>query len=415
MPDLITNVLTRQRDAEKMLAVASFVNPEGALEYAGWLSPDVLADGEVRQYWRTLLAEKDTTKAALSVSTDFYIWLSGGISDYPGLNTYTDIPHLADQVAHEHWFAAVASRLSTLAKTVADNDYDRARMVIGEMESSSPKSGESLPDIADTGIEFLASLEADNRIVRSRIGKLDTAIAGWWRSCLTVLCARPRIGKTTLALQVARNATVDNHKVLFSSLEMSRKTLWARAVCGTARIPYRDVLAKRITEAQINDLININNSLIESYDGKLLIDDRPLSTSDLWRLVAREKPDLLIVDHIRLLSDRADNETHRLGSITWNLKKLAKEFDIAVIALAQLNRQLEQRADKQPTLADLRDSGEIEENADMVLGLHRDMVYVESHKERSPAMIEVLKFRDGPSPIKIGLSFDGLGQWFAEE
>ena len=111
-------------------------------------------------------------------------------------------------------------------------------------------------------------------------------------------------------------------------------------------IAYRDVLAKRINAEQRQQVIDVNNTLMELYTGKMVIDDRALSTADLWRLVASEKPDLLIVDHIRLLSDRADNETHRLGAITWNLKKIAKEFDIAVIALAQLNRQLESRGQR---------------------------------------------------------------------
>jgi replicative DNA helicase len=193
---------------------------------------------------------------------------------------------------------------------------------------------------------------------------------------------------------------------------MASRALWARATCGVVRIPYRDILNKSITQDQDKRITEVNTELMDAYSDRLMIDDRAQTTQDLWRKVANIKPDVIVVDHIRLFADRNDKEVKRLGEITWNLKKIAKEFDICVLALAQLNRQLEQRQDRHPTMADLRDSGEIEENADVILGLHRDKIYLEQPKEKTPADLVVMKFRDGPANQLIKLTFDGLGQWF---
>ena len=189
--------------------------------------------------------------------------------------------------------------------------------------------------------------------------------------------------------------------------------LWARATCGVARIPYRDVISRRLDEKTKERLREINVELMEKYGIDLLIDETTgYTTAELWHKLALSRAKVLVVDHIRLFADEGENETRRLGSITWNLKQIAKEFDIPVLALAQLNRQLESRTDKRPALSDLRDSGQIEENADLIFGLHRERLYLEAQTEKSPAELVVMKFRDGPAGFFKKLVFDGLGQWF---
>ena len=152
MPDLITNALNQQRDAERILATAFFINPAEAFEQAGYLAPDIFADNEIRQYWRNFLADKDPAKAAMSVSTDFYIRLSTGSLDYPGINTYYDIPAIANQVAQDHWLAALASKLSPLAAAVADRDRTKVKALITDMANHTPQVIERLPDVADIGM-----------------------------------------------------------------------------------------------------------------------------------------------------------------------------------------------------------------------------------------------------------------------
>jgi replicative DNA helicase len=165
-------------------------------------------------------------------------------------------------------------------------------------------------------------------------------------------------------------------------------------------------------ELQLQQLIKENTKLMETYSDYLWIDDAtPKTTSDIWKIVAAHQPDVLIVDHLRLLADKIkESEVKRLGIITWSLKQIAKEFNLAVIALAQLNRSLESRLEKRPTLADLRDSGEIEENGDIIIGLHRENHDLQAVK--TPCEAIILKFRDGPSDLRIHMEFDGLRQWF---
>ena len=125
------------------------------------------------------------------------------------------------------------------------------------------------------------------------------------------------------------------------------------------------------------------SELMEVYRDNLVIDDRTDHTTDsIWHVVVSEQPDLVIVDHLRLLNDkdRWRSEVKRQGYISQRLKEIAKEFNCHMMVLAQLNRALENRPDKSPTLSDLRDSGEIEENADLVLGLHRPDFYDKDDK-----------------------------------
>lgn len=409
--DMITEIIIRQREAEQMFAAAAFLRPELAIEECGWLEPKSIQDERVRKFWAVLKESGDHTVAALAVGTDYLGELATRDDVFYGYG----ITQYADKVAQEAWFYAVGSRLSKLASALTDGDIEKAQTVIDAISAEMPQAIEQIPSAVDVGLNFIAALEATGEQTIDTRTPLDEATGGLWRSSLSVLCSRPSIGKTALGFQIGRNVAKSGKLALFISLEMGEKALWARAACGVARIPYRDVMARQITTSQKEKITQINADLIEAYGDRLLIDEKSQTTSDLWRKVASAKPDLVVVDHIRLLSDKNESEVRRLGEITWNLKRIAKEFNIHVLALAQLNRQLESRQDKHPTLADLRDSGQIEENADLVLGLHRDREYLEYQMHKSPADLVVLKFRDGPAPQLIKLEFDGLGQWFEKK
>lgn len=412
MTDILTDIIIRKREAEKALASAAFLRPDIALTECGWLSPGDITDERVRKFWTVLLESKDQTVAALAVGTDYLGELAAGAGS-EGIFYGSGVNQHADNVAKEAWFYAVASRLGSLAKALSAGEMERAQAIIGDIDSEAPKAATQIPNSADVGIDFLAGISESNQTIMTGT-KLDQSAGGLWRSTLSILCARPSIGKTALGFQIARNIAASGNKVIFASMEMGRRALWARAACGVARIAYRDILAKRVSDAKLAHLTRCNTELIDKYGDNLLIDDKPQSTSDLWRKVASANPDVVVVDHIRLFLDHGDNETRRLGEITWNMKQIAKEFNIHVMGLAQLNRQLESRQDKRPTLSDLRDSGQIEENADFVMGLHRERTFVEKPTEKSPAELVILKFRDGPADILLRLTFDGLGQWFED-
>jgi len=412
MADMIAEILIRKREAERVFATAAFNRPEQALAHCKWLKPEQINDTQVRQFWTSLLDTEDPIAAATSVDYDYLAQMAAG--KYSGIDYYSSgIDQLADKIAIEHWFFVVGSRLSGLAMALKASDMAQAQAILAEIASDKPKATDQIPDTADIGLDFVASIDEEQRTICTGM-KFDQALGGLWRGILTVLCARPSVGKTALALQLARNIAQAEHKVLFASLEMGQRELWARAVCGSTRIDYRDVVARRLSDIQKRTLIDKNTELIDLYYNRLFIDDQPQSTAEIWRKCDSIKPDMLVVDHLRLLSDPGDNETQRLGMMTWELKKIAREFDIAVLCLAQLNRQLENRQDKEPMLSDLRDSGQIEENADIVIGLHRDRDYLDKPVTKSPARARVLKFRSGPSNQVMNWMFDGPGQWFED-
>ena len=408
MSDMLAEIIMRQREAEEMFAAAAFLRPRMAVEECGWLEPKMIQDERVRKFWAVLRENGDPTVAALAVGTDYLGELATREDVFYGYG----VNQYADKVAQEAWFYAVGSRLSKLARALTEGDAEIAQAIINGISAEIPQVIEQIPSAVDVGLDFIASLRNTADQTFETMTPLDEATGGLWRSTLSVLCARPAIGKSAFGWQIARNVAKSGKRVLFVSLEMGQKALWARAACGVAKIPYRDVMARKISEEQITEIERITTDLMNAYSEDLLIDEKAQSTADLWRKVATSNVDLVVVDHIRLMSDRNDSEVRRLGEITWNLKQIAKEFNIHVMALAQLNRQLESRQEKHPTLADLRDSGQIEENADLVLGLHRDREYLDKQTHKSPADLSVLKFRDGPAPQLIRLTFDGLGQWF---
>lgn len=409
---LEANLLLRKKEAERIFIKAAFSRPDAALRDCAWIKPDAFNDEYSRQWWQTFLEKQDAIEAATNVSYEYLAELSTG--KYSEVDFYsTGMGQLADMLAQEQWLYAIGSRLAPLAAALQSGDIPASQTLLAEINDNKLSAVDQLPDAADIAIDFLASMEDEPKTVMTGT-KLDQALGGLWRGILVVLCARPSVGKTALAFQIARNVANRRGKVLFASLEMGQRELWARAVCGVTRIDYRDFISRRLNQTQKERIVDVNNDLIEAYNGYLYIDDQAQGTADLWRKCDSIKPDLLIVDHLRLLSDPGDNETQRLGRVSWELKKLAREFDISVLCLAQLNRGLEARTDKEPMLSDLRDSGQIEENADVVIGLHRDKEYLDKPVEKSPARARVLKFRNGPSNQLIKWMFDGPGQWFED-
>lgn len=288
-------------------------------------------------------------------------------------------------------------------------------------DSKSPESASSPIPTTSQGIDdFLAMLHnLKGRSIMTGIPELDDSIAGLERQTLSILAARPSMGKTTLAWQIARNVAAGGLKVLFLSLEVSTASLWAKAVCGAAGLRWRDIRLQGYKESVSDDVI----SYLGSYAGevksnlseRLFVDERPHQTRDVAALADYYRPDLIIADHLRLFKDKGDSEVKRQGEISSRLKEIAKAFNCHVMSAAQLNRNVEARSadDKRPTLADLRDSGEIEENADLVMMIYRDDYYKQTGGVKvSDTEILIRKYRDDIGRQMVKLAFDMEHQWF---
>jgi replicative DNA helicase len=234
--------------------------------------------------------------------------------------------------------------------------------------------------------------------------RLDNLTSGLQNSDLIILAARPSMGKTALALNIARNAAVDaNIPVAIFSLEMSKEQLSLRMLCSEARIDSSRLRGGFFSMDDWHRLTDAAGILTES---PIYIDDSPSLTAMEIRAKARRlKLDknigLIIIDYLQLMQGRSSAERRDLeiSEISRGLKALAKELDLPVVALSQLNRMLEQRTDKRPRLSDLRESGALEQDADVVAFIYRDEVYnkEEDNPNRGTAEILLSKQRNGPT------------------
>jgi replicative DNA helicase len=214
------------------------------------------------------------------------------------------------------------------------------------------------------------------------------------------------MGKTALALQIAVNVAMVGHAVGFFSLEMTDDQLALRAMCATANVEYNRAVAGRLSREEWSLLVDAQRRV---HNMPIHIDDTPaLKITEIGRRSRRWKRlhniELLVLDHIQLA--RGDNRKDRylmVTEVSAGLKAIAKELHIPVLALCQLNREVEKRTDKRPLLSDLRESGAIEQDADIVLGVYRHASYKPDEADPNEAQICILKQRNGRVGIvKIG-------------
>jgi replicative DNA helicase len=243
--------------------------------------------------------------------------------------------------------------------------------------------------------------------------QLDQKTAGLQGSDMIILAARPSMGKTALALNIARNAAIDgNTSVAIFSLEMSKESLTERLLCSEARVD-----SGRLRGGFINpdDWTRITAAAGVLSEAPIYIDDSPgISATSIRTKSRRLKMDkdlgMIIVDYIQLMKGRVATERRDLeiSDISRSLKLLAKELNVPVLALSQLNRKLEERSDKRPQLSDLRESGALEQDADVVAFIYRDEVYNkdENNPNRGSAEVILAKQRNGPTGT-IPLTFIG--------
>jgi replicative DNA helicase len=231
---------------------------------------------------------------------------------------------------------------------------------------------------------------------------LDQYTSGLQPSDLIIVAGRPSMGKTAFALDMARNAATQAEiPVLIFSLEMSRQQLATRMLCSEARVDAHRLRSGYIGERDWPRLTSAAGVLSEA---PIFIDDSAAMSVLQMRAKARRlKADrglgLVVVDYLQLMSGRAgaDRREQEISEISRSLKALAKELHLPVIALSQLNRKVEDRTDKRPVMADLRESGAIEQDADVILFIYRDEMYDENSKHKGIAEIIIGKQRNGPT------------------
>jgi replicative DNA helicase len=269
-----------------------------------------------------------------------------------------------------------------------------------------------LKDLVDQAMIDLESIQNRDSAytgLPSGFRDLDDLMSGLQPGNLIIIAARPGIGKSSLATNMARNVAVDGHPVALFSLEMSRFEIGMRLLCAEARVPWDRIRNKRVGPT---DWTNVVHAAEVLHDAPLhIVDSGNVNIVDIRAKARRMRTgrtglDLIIVDYLQLMTSpntrRPDNRQQEVAEISRSLKLLAKELKIPVIALSQLNRNPESRADKRPQLSDLRESGSLEQDSDVVMFIHRDDNDPEKKRE---AELIVSKHRNGPTG-SIKLNFE---------
>ena len=237
--------------------------------------------------------------------------------------------------------------------------------------------------------------------VPSQFVDIDRITGGWQRSDLVIIAARPGMGKTAFALNNAVNAARAGKGVTFFSLEMSKSQLLFRIMASEARIDASKFRRGDFTDEELDRLMHASKGIHNLNFG---VDDTPgLSILELRSRCRRYKKerglDMIVVDYLQLMTGsgtkKYESREREIAEISMGLKSLAKELDIAVIALAQLNRGPDSRPDKVPKISDLRESGSMEQDADMILFLYRDEYYNPNSEDAGKALVKIGKNRHG--------------------
>jgi replicative DNA helicase len=328
----------------------------------------------------------------------------------PATSNATHYARIVEEHSLLRRLIGVAGEIAEIGYEVPDDvvaAVDRAESMVFEVaQRRVTDSLKPLRDLLNDSLDRLEQLyERGESITGVPTGflDLDERLAGLQPSNLVIVGARPAMGKTSFALSVAAHASMEAQRpVLFFSLEMSHAEITQRLLCAEARVDATRMRNGRLLEA---DWPKISHAIGRLGEAPLYIYDNPNLTVMEIRAKARRLKSrlgslgLVVVDYLQLMSGRhtAENRQVEVSEISRGLKILARELECPVMALSQLSRNLEMRADKRPVLADLRESGSLEQDADVVMFIYRDEIYNPESTDRGTAEVIVSKHRNGPT------------------
>ena len=340
----------------------------------------------------------------------------GGMSYLLGLQEELPLPGLVEQHAQLIKEKAVLRDLIDSAGTIISKCYqqdddnltavlDHAEKTIFQISQKRSSSNFLQLDIwLKKTFQHLSSLKSNRQGVTGiSVGfkELDIMTSGLQSSDLIVLAARPSMGKTALALNMALNAAGSKISVGFFSLEMSAEQLTLRLLSAESNIPHHAIRNATISN---QEWVSVTNTAAKLAEYKFFIDDT--AGIDILELRARARKlkqehdvKILIIDYLQLLTSprKHENRHQEVSDISRSLKALAKELAIPIVALSQLSRAVDGRIDKRPMLSDLRESGAIEQDADIIMFLYRDVMYNSETEEPGVAELIIGKQRNGPT------------------
>ena len=354
-----------------------------------------------------------------------------------GIPYLTSLLSVVPTAVHVEYYARIVERTATLRRLIvagskvvsvgyrSDVDTDEAldeaeRAIFEVSQSRSTGDFQTIATVIDRFFDTITELqEKRGTIVGVPTGyvDLDRLTGGLQRSDLIILAARPSVGKTALALGIAYGAAIQHKRTVgLFSLEMSADQLVQRLLATETGVDSHRLRLGQIDDAEWDRISRAFGKLSEA---NVFIDDSAaLSVMDVRtkarRLQAEHGVDLIVIDYLQLMSSkRTDNRVQEISEISRGLKQLARELNVPVLALSQLSRAVETRSDHRPMLSDLRESGSIEQDADVVMLIYREEIYDPNTEKKGIAEVHIAKHRNGPVGT-VGLRFFDKTARFAD-
>lgn len=426
-------------DAEASLLGAILIDSDAIVKIADTIAADDFYDPRHQRIYEAIvqLYEKHSPIDVLTLADQLkntgFLEFVGGAAFITELTNYVPTAAHAEQYADIVAQKAMRRRLIKASQDITSLSYDEKqglRELIEEAESRLfdvsqrhvKQDVTSLETVLSESFDRLDELHKDKGKIRgipTGFKDLDKTLAGFQHSDLVILAARPSMGKTALALNLAHNiALQSNEAVLMFSLEMSKEQLVDRMLAMESGV---DAWALRTGNLTDSDFEKIGQAMGTLSEAQIYIDDTPsITVSDLRtkaRREAHQRPlGLIIVDYLQLMSGGSrygteGNRVQEISEISRGLKGIARELNVPLLALSQLSRSVESRSPQIPQLADLRESGSIEQDADVVAFIYREEYYNPETERKNIADILIKKHRNGPTG-GIELYFDKEKQRF---
>ncbi len=418
------------RDMEEALIGSVLITPDAYVDAAPLVNAEDFYLHRNRWIWEAFieLFKSDSYFDVLTVKDA--LETSGHLEDVGGLDYLISLTNRVPSSQHAESYArnisalAVRRRLLTAANDIAKLAYrkdtgvdnvisDAEKAIFGVSQERYKRDLVPISDAADEYLERLllnASIPGGVTGLETGLKAVDKALDGLQRSDLIIVAGRPGMGKTGFMIGIAKHVGLAlKRNVAFFTLEMSAEQLIQRMIAQETNIDSQKLRSAKLSDSEAQEVVHALGVLSES---RIFVDDTPAITPLQMRTKCRRMQmeiglDLVIVDYLQLMSGdtRTENRVQEVSYISRYLKVLARDLDVPVMAAAQLSRAVEQRQDKTPVLSDLRESGSLEQDADIVMFINRP----EQMKEESPlhnlAKLIVAKHRNGPTNSGIDLVF----------
>ena len=418
----ILNVQPHSEEAELAVLGSMLSSKEAIDQSIQWLEPkDFYKDAHMKIFSAMQkLSDKAEPIDTLSVSE--YLKKNNDLDAVGGIYFLTGLVEMVPTAAHIKRYANIVKEkaqlrnLISLSHKIAKEAYDDSLDVSEILEKSEKSMFEitqnqlkgGFKQINEGIISALDDLEEKRKKdsvvtgVPSGLLDLDELTSGFQKGELVIIAGRPSMGKTALALSMIRNAALEaDMGIGMFSLEMGNQSLAMRLLCAEARVNMHFVRTGKLPSKLWK---NLGLAAGELEEAPIYLDDTPAITvrelrAKARRLVSKNKIDMIVVDYLQLMQGPRgiENRQQEISVISRSLKALAKEINVPIVALSQLSRAVEQRQDRRPQLSDLRESGAIEQDADVVIFLYRPWVYSGEDEDEGKAEIIISKQRNGPT------------------